>query len=163
MPIGSTCGSEYEAVADRVSPEVRSRMMAGIRSRDTQPELIVRRYLHGLGFRFRLSPRHLPGKPDLVLPMYRVAIFVHGCFWHSHEGCRFATVPATRREHWIEKFAANRARDRIKEAELRRAGWRVVVVWECALKTDRDASLKELVSFIRSERNAADIPDQVRR
>lgn len=138
-------------------------MMAAIRSRDTQPEMIVRRHLHRLGFRFRLTPRHLPGKPDLVLPMYRVAVFVHGCFWHGHIGCRFATVPATRTEHWIEKLAANRARDGIKEAELRAADWRVVVVWECALKSDRDATLKRLVSFIRSERNAAEIPSQARR
>lgn len=138
-------------------------MMAAIRSRDTQPELIVRRYLHGLGFRFRLAPRHLPGKPDLVLPMYRVAVFVHGCFWHSHVGCRFATVPANRREQWVKKFVANRARDSIKEAELRAASWRVVVVWECALKSDRDAALKRLVSFIRSEGDAAEIPDQALR
>lgn len=138
-------------------------MMAAIRSRDTQPELIVRRYLHGLGFRFRLAPRHLPGKPDLVLPMYRVAVFVHGCFWHSHVGCRFATVPASRAEYWVEKFATNRARDGIKEAELRAAGWRVVVVWECALKSGCEAALKQLISFIRSERSAAEIPDQVRR
>lgn len=155
--------SRLNAVADRVSPEVRSRMMAAIKSRDTKPELIVRQHLHRLGLRFRLAPRHLPGKPDLVLPRHRVAIFVHGCFWHSHAGCRFATVPATRTEFWTEKLASNRTRDGIKEANLRAAGWRVAVVWECALKSDRDTALKRLVSFIRSEKDAAEIPDQPRR
>jgi len=135
-------------------------MMAAIRSRDTRPELIVRRYLHHLGFRFRLAPPHLPGKPDLILSRYRVAVFVHGCFWHAHAGCRFATVPATRTDFWIEKLTANRARDGMKEAQLRNAGWRVAVVWECALKSDCDATLKQLVSFIRSKRETAEIPSQ---
>lgn len=138
-------------------------MMASIRSRDTQPEMIVRRHLHGLGYRFRLAPRHLPGKPDLVLQKHNAAIFVHGCFWHGHANCRFATVPATRTEFWTEKLTANRARDRVKEAELRAAGWRIAVVWECALKSDRDAALKRLVAFIRSGRNAVEISGQARR
>lgn len=144
---------------DRVSPSVRSRMMASIRSRDTQPELIVRRHLHGLGFRYRLAPRDLPGKPDLVLPKHGVVIFVHGCFWHGHTGCRFATVPATRTEFWTDKIATNRARDHLKETQLLASGWRIAVVWECGLKTEREVALRQLVTFIRSRRNAMEIPN----
>jgi len=144
-------------MADRVHPEVRSRMMASIRARDTQPELIVRRYLHGLGFRYRLAPRDLPGKPDLVLPKHNLVVFVHGCFWHGHIGCRFATVPATRTAFWTDKIATNRARDRIKEAQLHASGWRIAVVWECALKTNREAALQRLVDFIGSARDVAEI------
>lgn len=144
-------------MVDRVAPEVRSRVMASIRARDTQPELIVRRHLHGLGFRYRLSPRDLPGKPDLVLPKHGVVIFVHGCFWHGHAGCRFATVPATRTEFWKDKIAANRARDRLKDAELRAMHWRIAVVWECALKSDRDTVLRRLVEFIRSAQPCVEI------
>lgn len=144
-------------MADRVLPEVRSRMMASIRSRDTRPELEVRRYLHGLGFRYRVAPGHLAGKPDLVLPKYGAVIFVHGCFWHGHSGCRFATVPATRTEFWTSKIASNRARDRIKETTLRESGWRIAVVWECALKQNRDAALKQVVGFIQSAQEAVEI------
>lgn len=144
-------------MADNVPPEVRSRMMASIRARDTQPELTVRRYLHNLGFRYRLAPRELPGKPDLVLPKHGVVVFVHGCFWHGHVGCRYATVPATRTAFWTDKIATNRARDRNKEAQLQISGWRIAVVWECALKTDREAALQQLVDFIESSRAAAEI------
>lgn len=146
-------------MTDRVPPDVRSRMMASIRARDTQPELIVRRHLHGLGFRYRLVPRELPGKPDLVLPKHRVVVFVHGCFWHGHAGCRFATVPATRTEFWISKIATNRARDHHKETQLKASGWRIAVVWECALKTEREVALRQLVAFIRSGRDAMEIPN----
>lgn len=132
-------------------------MMASIRARDTQPELIVRRHLHSLGFRYRLTHRDLPGKPDLVLPKYGAVIFVHGCFWHGHAGCRFATVPATRTEFWVNKIAANCARDRFKETQLRALGWRIAVVWECALKAEREATLQQLVAFIRTERDVIEI------
>ena len=142
---------------DVVSIEVRSRMMASIRSRDTKPELLVRRYLHGLGFRYRLSPRHLPGKPDLVLARYKTAIFVHGCFWHGHAKCRFATIPATRTEFWQAKIAGNKARDTASEAKLREQGWRVAVVWECALRTNQDFALRQVVSFITSSQVAVEI------
>jgi len=132
-------------------------MMASIRGRDTQPELILRRHLHGLGFRYRLAPRDLPGKPDLVLPKHGVVIFVHGCFWHGHRGCRFATVPATRTEFWTAKIATNRARDHLKAAQLQHAGWRIAVVWECALKIEREVTLRQLVTFIQSERASIEL------
>lgn len=115
-------------IVDRVT---RSRMMAGIRGGNTLPELAVRRHLHGRGFRFRLHVRDLPGRPDIVLPKYRAAIFVHGCFWHRHPGCRFATTPATRRAFWQAKFRENVERDHRQQRTLRSAGWRVLVIWEC--------------------------------
>jgi DNA mismatch endonuclease (patch repair protein) len=116
---------------DIVDPVCRSRMMAGIGPRDTQPELIVRRLLHRLGFRFRLHQTGLPGRPDLVLRRYRLVIFVHGCFWHRHQGCRNCTMPKTRTRFWVKKFDKNVARDARTVRALRRSGWRVVAVWEC--------------------------------
>jgi DNA mismatch endonuclease (patch repair protein) len=118
-------------MVDIVSPEVRSRLMSGIQGKDTVPELVVRRYLHAAGLRFRTNVRSLPGTPDIVLPKYRSVVFVHGCFWHRHSSCRFATTPATRAEFWQTKFSANTARDRRDAARLRAAGWQVLTVWEC--------------------------------
>jgi DNA mismatch endonuclease (patch repair protein) len=108
--------------------------MAAIRGRDTGPELAVRRILHRLGYRFRLHRRDLPGTPDIVLPRFRTAIFVHGCFWHRHPQCRFATTPRTRRDFWETKFRQNIERDERHLAEIRRLSWRPVVVWECELR-----------------------------
>ncbi len=119
---------------DNHSPEQRHRNMAAIHGRDTKPEMAVRRLLFSLGYRFRLQRRDLPGRPDIVLPKYRTAIFVNGCFWHRHEGCRFASMPATRREWWQAKFDSNVARDRRNYAALRELGWAVLVIWECEVK-----------------------------
>lgn len=135
---------------DVVTPDVRSRMMASIRARDTKPEMLVRRHLHGQGFRYRLSPRNLPGKPDLVLHRFGAAIFVHGCFWHGHDGCRFATVPATRTEFWTTKISANKQRDAVSEEKLLALGWRVAVVWECALKSNQGCALQRVADFVVS-------------
>lgn len=121
-------------MTDIVGPEVRSRMMSGIRGTGTRPEMLVRRTLHARGFRYRLHVRDLPGRPDVVLPAYRAVIFVHGCFWHRHPGCRLAATPKTRPEFWSEKLAANVARDADAQRLLRQAGWRVGVIWECALR-----------------------------
>lgn len=134
---------------DIVDAATRSRMMSGIRSKDTQPEMLVRKYLHSQGFRYRLHARKLPGSPDLVLPKYKVAIFVHGCFWHRHQGCRYATTPASNAERWKLKFDTNTERDARKENMLRAAGWRVIVVWECELKRAPTERLDRLVSEIR--------------
>lgn len=119
--------------ADVVSPAVRSRMMAGIKGKNTKPELLLRSELHRRGFRFRLHRRDLPGRPDLVFPKRGAAIFVNGCFWHGHD-CHLFRLPKSRTEFWREKIAANVARDRRQMDALRAAGWRVAVVWECALK-----------------------------
>lgn len=121
-------------MVDIVSTEKRSSMMGRIRGRDTQAELLVRSYLHRAGLRFKTNDRSLPGSPDLVFPKYRCVIFVHGCFWHRHPGCRFATTPATRVEFWNSKFAANMARDKKAEASLLALGWRTLIIWECEVR-----------------------------
>jgi DNA mismatch endonuclease, patch repair protein len=118
---------------DIVDPETRSRMMAGIRGKDTQPELMIRRALHRLGFRFRLHDRRLPGRPDLVFPQYRAVIFVHGCFWHGHD-CPTFRWPKTRRSFWRSKIEGNRERDARSCREIAAAGWRLLTVWECATR-----------------------------
>jgi DNA mismatch endonuclease (patch repair protein) len=110
-------------------------MMGRIRGQDTQGELTVRRYLHRAGLRFRVNDRRLPGSPDLALPKYRAAVFVHGCFWHRHPDCRFATTPSTRVDFWQSKFAANVERDRRARAALEALGWRPIVIWECELES----------------------------
>lgn len=108
--------------------------MAGIKGSDTKPEILVRRYLHACGFRFRLHHRNLPGRPDLVLSKHRLVIFVHGCFWHRHDRCHYASTPSTRPEFWQDKFSANVARDKKNVDDLLRRKWRVLVLWECGLR-----------------------------
>lgn len=124
-------------MSDELPPTAeRSALMSRIRGRDTAPELRVRRALHAMGYRFRLQRRDLPGTPDIVLPRHRIALFVHGCFWHRHPGCRSATTPRTRANFWQAKFAANVWRDASAANELRAAGWRVVTIWECETRSD---------------------------
>lgn len=120
-------------MADIVPPAVRSRMMAGIRGKNTQPEMLLRRGLHRRGFRYRLHARDLPGKPDLVFPKYRAVVFVHGCFWHGHD-CPLFRLPGTRTEFWRSKIDRNRLNDGKAVSALKASGWRVGVVWECALR-----------------------------
>ncbi len=108
--------------------------MRAVKSRDTKPEIAVRRLVHGMGLRFRLEGAGLPGKPDLVLPRHKLAVFVHGCFWHGHDCPRGARAPKTNRDYWLAKIARNKARDARVKRELRAMGWRVFVVWECALR-----------------------------
>lgn len=112
----------------------RSRIMRAVGQKHTAPEMAVRRILHALGYRFRVQRRDLPGSPDIVLPKYKTAIFVHGCFWHRHPGCKKMTTPKTRVPFWTEKFERNVTRDREKESALREMGWQVLVVWECEAK-----------------------------
>lgn len=119
---------------DIVSPETRSRMMGRIRSRDTKPELAVRSLCHSMGLRFRLHRKDLPGSPDLVFPKHRLCLFVHGCFWHGHYGCKYAYTPKSRPEFWLPKLARNKERDEQNSAALVTLGWRVFVVWECETK-----------------------------
>lgn len=123
--------------------------MSRIRGRNTGPELRLRSLLHRAGFRFRLHVRDLPGKPDIVLPKYHTAIFVHGCFWHRHAGCRNATMPSTRTEFWQDKFEGNVERDKRNRAALEAAGWTVITVWECDLKSDASRVAEQLSSEIR--------------
>jgi DNA mismatch endonuclease (patch repair protein) len=119
---------------DRLDKEARSRLMAAVKQRDTKPEMLLRHALHRLGYRYRVNQRTLSGSPDLVFRSRRAVIFVNGCFWHDHEGCKYATKPKSRIEFWTEKLRTNRERDRRNYAALRAEGWRLLVVWECALK-----------------------------
>ncbi|MEJ8811840.1 very short patch repair endonuclease [Variovorax ureilyticus] len=121
-------------MVDVVSPQIRSRMMSGIRGKNTKPEVVVRRALFAAGYRFRLHRRDLPGAPDVVLPSRKIAIFAHGCFWHMHEGCKNSKLPSTRPEFWRNKLAGNVERDRKAIEALLSDGWRVLVVWECATR-----------------------------
>ncbi len=120
-------------MADIVSPEKRSDMMSGIRGKNTKPEIIVRSLLHRLGYRFRLHRKDLPGRPDIVLPKWKTVIFVNGCYWHGHNDCHLFRPPKTRREFWTNKIEGNQARDRRNYAALEDAGWKVLVIWECAV------------------------------
>lgn len=126
-------------------------MMSGIRGKDTVPELAVRRFLHALGYRFRLHRKGLPGSPDLILTRHRVVIFVHGCFWHRHPGCFYATSPATRKEFWHNKLTRNAQRDEEQQLLLAAQGWRVLVVWECGIKHTADR-MGEISDFIVSDK-----------
>ncbi|MBR6060419.1 MAG: very short patch repair endonuclease [Lentisphaeria bacterium] len=119
---------------DTLTPEQRSATMSKIRSKNTKPEIVVRHHLHALGFRYRLHSSKLPGHPDIVLPKWHTVIFVNGCFWHRHEGCKVATMPKSNVEFWTKKFKRNVARDQKEHADLEAAGWRVIVVWECEIK-----------------------------
>lgn len=122
--------------------------MASVRGKDTVPEMLVRRFLHARGFRFRLHRSDLPGRPDLILPRWRVAILIHGCFWHGHSGCRYFRLPKTRAEFWSVKIAANVARDTRTEKALTELGWRVFVIWECATRDHLEEALATLVREI---------------
>ncbi|MGQ7959903.1 very short patch repair endonuclease [Pseudomonas sp. SP16.1] len=126
---------------DRLTPEARSRLMSQIKGQDTKPEMAVRLYLHARGLRYRLHDRRLVGKPDLVFKSRKVVVFVHGCFWHGHPGCRKARVPKTREAFWRNKIETNSARDRRSIRQLRALGWHVFVVWECRISERRLAQL----------------------
>jgi len=132
---------------DNLSKEERSAFMARIRSKNTQPEILIRHTLHSMGYRFRLHYRRLPGRPDLVFTLRRKVIFVHGCFWHAHDGCSIAHLPKTRVAYWQEKFKGNRARDERNLANLCAAGWDATVIWECELHDVGDLAGR-LVRFL---------------
>jgi len=123
-------------MTDKVSKEQRSANMRAVRSRNTQPEVRVRQIVYALGYRFRLHFRKLPGKPDLAFPSLRKAVFVHGCFWHRHKGCRRASMPKSNRAFWRAKLARNASRDAEELAAIRKQGWRALVVWECEIKNE---------------------------
>jgi DNA mismatch endonuclease (patch repair protein) len=132
-------------MADVHNPSTRSYNMSRIRGKDTKPEMLVRQYLHARGLRYRLHTKELPGKPDLVFSGLRTVIFVHGCFWHRHEGCRYFVVPKTRTDFWLNKIGRNVVNDKRQQEELRNQGWRVLVVWECELRPpQRERTLERL-------------------
>lgn len=134
-------------MADIVPAHVRSRMMSGIRGKDTQPELLVRKALHAAGFRYRLHERRLPGKPDMVFPRYRAVVFIHGCFWHGHD-CHLFRMPSTPTEFWQAKISGNMVRDTRAVTSLREIGWRVGIVWECALKGREKLQVNDIAATL---------------
>ena len=135
---------------DKVSAATRSRMMSRIRSKGTKPEIVVRRLLHSLGYRYRLHRSDLPGRPDLVFPSRRKVVFVNGCFWHYHAGCPQAHIPADNRHYWLPKLTRTRSRDELNVSLLQRLGWDVVTVWDCELK-DMTNTTKQLIRFLEEE------------
>ena len=134
-------------MVDTVSPEVRSRIMARVKSKGMKPEMAVRRLLHGLGYRYRLHKSDLPGKPDMAFPSRRKVVFVNGCFWHNHAGCPRVRIPATNREYWTAKLERNQARDERNLALLAERGWAAMTVWECELR-DMPAAAERLTEFL---------------
>ena len=138
-------------MADVHSKQTRSYNMSRIRSKNTKPELLVRKFLFSKGFRFKLHDKTLPGKPDLVLPKYKTVIFIHGCFWHGHEGCRYFSVPKTRTEWWINKIESNKKNGCKSEDLLKLNGWNIIILWECSLKKNHQcATLSDLIKLISS-------------
>lgn len=121
-------------MADVHDKKTRSYNMSQIKGRDTKPEMLVRRFLHANGYRYKLHDKNLPGKPDIVLPKYKTVIFVHGCFWHGHSNCKYFTIPKTRTKWWMNKINGNKANDEKAVKALKKDGWKVITVWECKLK-----------------------------
>jgi DNA mismatch endonuclease (patch repair protein) len=143
-------------MADAFDQLTRRRIMSSIRARNTEPELAVRHFLHSRGLRYRIHVKALPGKPDIVLRRKKTVVFVHGCFWHQHPGCRFAVLPKSNRVFWNSKLAANQRRDQLTAARLRRTGWRVFTIWECGL-SDRglERLYRKIMAPSRRRRHAA--------
>ena len=137
-------------MSDKLNPEQRHYCMSRVKSADTRPEILVRKYLHSKGFRYSLHKKSLPGCPDIVLKRYHTVIFVNGCFWHVHPGCKYSVIPATNRTFWIEKFEKNKERDARNISLLEELGWHVIIVWECELKKDvRENNLRKVEKIIR--------------
>ena len=146
-------------MSDKLTPQQRSQCMSRIRGKDTKPEILVRKGLHARGFRFRLQDRKLPGRPDIVLPKYGVAIMVNGCFWHGHKGCRYATKPKSNVEFWQSKIQRNQHRDEVTSAHLEALGWHVITIWECELRS-ADALQSRLDVLADEIRNAGRAKDE---
>ena len=163
--------TEYQAWAERpgcifgdmtdiVDTQTRSRMMSGIKGKDTQPEMLVRRRLHSLGYRYRLHVPELPGRPDLVFPSRKAVVQVQGCFWHHHH-CKYFKWPSTRKEFWRSKLEGNEVRDSRNLYELKRLGWRVLIIWECAIRDGSlDAVISEATSWLDSDLEYLAIPEE---
>ena len=153
-------------MADTMTPEQRSRCMSAVKGKDTKPEMIVRKYLFSKGLRFRLHVRSLPGSPDIVLPKYKTVVFINGCFWHGHDGCKYYRLPQSNVDFWETKITNNKNRDVVNEIKLKELGWKVIRIWECEIKRvqDRDQSLEKLYNqivkkYIRYDEN--EIPIQI--
>lgn len=138
-------------MTDVLSKEQRKRCMSKIKSKDTKPEMLVRRFLFSHGFRFRLHRKDLPGNPDIVLPKFKTVIFINGCFWHGHRDCKFATIPETNRDFWLSKISGNIIRDNESVERLKQSGWKVIVIWQCELKPKvKDQTLEQLITKLQN-------------
>ena len=150
-------------MADVMTPEQRSRCMAAVKGKDTKPEMIVRKYLFSRGLRYRVNNRKLPGSPDIVLKKYKTVVFVDGCFWHGHEGCKYSRLPKSNVDFWRHKITMNIARDYANNVDLKLAGWRVIRIWECEIKTKaiREETLSRLFAMITGIPNdIISLPDE---
>lgn len=138
-------------MADVLSTEQRKRCMSHVRCKDTKPEVLVRQFLFSQGFRYRLYRKDLPGKPDIVLPKYKTVIFINGCFWHGHSGCKFATIPVANHDFWLAKITGNIERDKSNYAKLQNLGWKVIEIWQCELKPKfRENTLSNLLIELKN-------------
>lgn len=142
-------------MADNLTPEQRHKCMAAIKGKNTKPEMIVRRFLHSAGYRYGLHNKKLPGKPDIVLRKYKTVIFIHGCFWHGHEGCKFSHLPKSNFNYWEQKINHNKERDLNSKLELVKEGWKVITIWECDLRdrNKRESVLYSLLNQLKSIKN----------
>ena len=139
-------------MADVHNKATRSYNMAQIKGKNTKPEMLVRKFLFANGYRYRLNVKNLPGKPDIVLPKYKTVIFINGCFWHGHEGCRYFVIPKTRTEWWLQKIQNTKLRDQKAEMELEKLGWKAIVIWECELKNMiKEETLNLLLHFFKKQ------------
>lgn len=145
-PLGKHVMKKSSKMADVYSEEKRSQVMRCVRGKDTKPEIRVRSALHRSGYRFRLHKTDLPGKPDIVLPLYNTAIFVNGCFWHQHPGCRKATIPKNNRQFWKEKLTRTVERDKQNMTDLRNLGWNIITIWECEMRASFDATMDRVLA-----------------
>lgn len=136
-------------MTDVHEPEIRSYNMSQIKGKDTKPEMLVRRFLHSKGFRYRLHVKTLPGKPDIVLPKYKTVIFINGCFWHGHKGCKYFKIPETRTEWWKDKIYETKKRDKRKYMELKKSEWKVLIIWECEIKHKKEQILESLLKSLQ--------------
>ena len=139
-------------MTDVLSKEQRKRCMSHVRGKDTKPEVMVRQFLFAQGFRYRLYRKDLPGKPDIVLPKYKTVIFINGCFWHGHSGCKYATIPEANHDFWLAKISGNIERDKSNHAKLFELGWKVIEIWQCELKPKfREQTLNNLLTELRND------------
>ena len=139
-------------MTDVLSKEQRKRCMSHVKSKDTKPEVMVRQFLFAQGFRYRLYRKDLPGKPDIVLPKYKTVIFINGCFWHGHSGCKYATIPEANHDFWLAKISGNIERDKSNHAKLFELGWKVIEIWQCELKPKfREQTLNNLLTELRND------------
>lgn len=140
-------------MSDILTKEQRHRCMSNVKSKNTKPEIMVRKFLFSNGYRYRVNRKDLPGKPDIVLPKYKTVVFINGCFWHGHPKCKYATIPATNRDFWLAKINGNVERDKLTREKLSQLGWKVIDIWQCQLKPhEKETTLNQLISNLSNEK-----------